>query len=135
MPDKRGPNTYKGFESPKTTGWPKPIRKEVRHVYGAYRRKNPGEPSKIKARGSRIAWATARRKFPRLYAQHNRIERGTQQEMKEHPWAGRKTAAHIERDHERIKEKKIHTGNLQEAREKYISTPTFEGELRKTYPH
>ncbi len=70
MPFKRGRGTYKGYESPNTHGWPKPIREEVRKVYGAWRQKNPGEDPEIKARGSRIAWSAAEKKYPVLYAKH-----------------------------------------------------------------
>jgi len=96
MPHKKGRGTYKGYESPNTHGWPEPIREEVRLVYGAWREKNPGEDPKIKARGSRIAWSTAKKKYPKLYAQH---VRGTKKEQKEHPWAGKKTAERIAEDH------------------------------------
>jgi hypothetical protein len=103
MPDKRGPDTYKGYESPITTGWPEPIRREVRHVYGAWRTKHPGEDPRIKARGSRIAWFAAKRKYPALYRQHvrqaARLQTETRQEMKEHPWAGQRTARRIASDH------------------------------------
>lgn len=95
MPYKAGRNTYKGYESPNTHGWPQPIREEVRKVYGAWREKNPGEDPKIKSRGARIAWSAARRKYPKLFAQHA----GAIKEKKEHPWASSKTAAKIARDH------------------------------------
>jgi hypothetical protein len=103
MPNKKGPNTYKGYESPNTHGWPEPIQKEVRHVYGAWREKNPGEDPKLKSRGSRIAWSAAKRKYPELYNQHIRDERrlkiGAKIEKKEHPWASKKTAERIAGDH------------------------------------
>jgi len=95
MPHKKGRGTYKGYESPNTHGWPELIREEVRKVYGAWREKNPGEDPKIKARGARIAWSTARKKYPKLYAQHI----GSIKEGKEHPWAGKKTAERIASDH------------------------------------
>lgn len=100
MPEKRGPNTYKGYESPNTSGWPEEIRTEVRHVYGAYREKYPGEDPRIKSRGSRIAWSAARRKYPKLYRQHSQqVKRGTSQEHKEHPELSVSTARKIATDH------------------------------------
>ena len=100
MPGKQGPNTYKGYESPNTSGWPEEIRTEVRHVYGAYRSKHPGEDPRIKARGSRIAWSAARRKYPELYRQHSQqVKRGTRQEHKEHPEFSVSTARQIASDH------------------------------------
>lgn len=110
MPHKTGRNTYKGYKSPESTNWPKPIRNHVRRVYGAWRRKHPGESPAIKARGSRIAWSSAKKKYPGLYEHHQKFEKGVQQEMKEHPWAGRKTAERIESDHE----------GLSEARQNYV---------------
>jgi hypothetical protein len=105
MPNRTGPGTYKGFKSPETGGWPEPIREEVRKVYGAWRSKNPGEDHATKARGARIAWAAARRKYPDLYRYHvkdsRRLEIETRKEMKEHPWAGRTTAHRIALDHAR----------------------------------
>lgn len=109
MPNKRGPDTYKGFQSPKSTDWPKPIRRQVRRVYGAWRRKHPQEDPAIKARGSRIAWSSAKRKYPKLYAEHQNKE--VKQEMKEHPWAGKKVAKRIAHDH----------AALEEARQDYIT--------------
>ena len=103
MPHRTGPGTYNGYQSPNTSGWPKEIRDEVRHVYGAYRVKNPGESHAIKGRGARIAWAAARRKYPKLYSRHVRDQRRlafeTKKELKEHPWAGQKTATRIAADH------------------------------------
>lgn len=103
MPNKHGQGTYKGYISPVTTGWPKEIRDEVRHVYGAWRVKHPGEDQRTKSRGSRIAWAAARRKYPGLYRQHKaqkkQIERGTREEHKEHPEFSRSTAQKIATDH------------------------------------
>jgi hypothetical protein len=103
MPFKTGRGTYKGYQSPNTSGWPKEIRDEVRHTYGAFREKNPGEDHAIKSRGARIAWAAARRKYPRLYSDHQRqqrkIERETRKEMREHPWAGKWVARRIASDH------------------------------------
>ena len=99
MPFKRGPGTHKGYKSPNTKGWPEPIRTEVRLVYGAYREKHPGENPTIKARGSRIAWAAARKKYPELYRQHQKIEREAKKERKEHPWASQQTAERIASDH------------------------------------
>lgn len=99
MPHKTGRGTYKGYESPESGGWPEPIRDEIRKVYGAYREKHPGEHRETKARGARIAWSTAKRKYPKLYRAHQRLSRETKKEMKEHPWAGRKTAERIATDH------------------------------------
>jgi hypothetical protein len=133
MPNRKGPDTYKGYKSPNTSGWPKPIRQEVKKVYGAFREKHPGESHATKSKGSRIAWSIARRKYPRLYAQHTRREKGIEQEMKEHPWANKKTAARIVMDHERTSKKLKSSGHLQKARENYISNPDFESGLKKTY--
>jgi hypothetical protein len=112
MPHRTGPGTYKGYESPITSGWPEEIKTEVRKVYGAWRSKNPGESHATKARGARIAWSAARRKFPDLYRQHvkdsRRLAFETKQELKEHPWAGRKTAARIAADHIR-EQSSLHT--------------------------
>lgn len=99
MPFKRGPGTYKGFQSPNTRGWSRPVRMHVRRVYGAYRQKNPGESRAVKTRGSRIAWASARRKFPQEFSRHERIQRGAKIEKKEHPWASEKTATRIATNH------------------------------------
>lgn len=104
MPHKTGPGTYKGYQSPNTEGWPQPIRDEVRRVYGSWRSKHPGEDPRIKARGSRIAWYQAKKKFPYLYHTHTRkIQREVRQERIEHPWAGKRTAERIVADHERRK--------------------------------
>ena len=103
MPHKTGPGTYKGYQSPETGAWPEPIQREVRKVYGAWRSKHPGENRTTKARGARIAWSTAKRKYPILFRQHQKDRRRlaieTRQEMKEHPWAGPKTARRIAQDH------------------------------------
>jgi hypothetical protein len=100
MPYKKGPGTYKGYQSPDTGGWPEPIRDEVRRVYGSWRSKHPGEDPKIKARGSRIAWFTAKKKYPRLYRQHvQKVRKETRKEMVEHPWAGQRIAQRIAEDH------------------------------------
>lgn len=103
MPHKTGRGTYKGYESPNTEGWPEPIRNEVRRVYGAWREKHPGENPSTKSRGARIAWFTAKRKYPSLYSQHMTRKRQlaceTRKELKEHPWAGKKTAGRIAGDH------------------------------------
>jgi len=103
MPNRRGPNTSHGYLSPKTEGWPKPIREEVKHVYGAYRVKHPGESHATKGRGARIAWAAARRKYPKLYrdyiSRQKQIERGTKIEHKEHPEFALSTARRIATDH------------------------------------
>lgn len=99
MPHKTGHGTYKGYESPETTGWPKEIRDHVRKVYGAWREKHPGEDPAIKSRGARIAWASAKRKYPDLYSRHEKLIFETKKEMKEHPWAGEKTAERIAEDH------------------------------------
>jgi hypothetical protein len=114
MPHKTGPGTYKGFQSPETGGWPDPIRTEVRKVYGAWRSKHPGENRPTKARGARIAWAAAKRKYPEEFRQHlkdkRRLAIETRQEMKEHPWAGPKTAQRIAQDHI-DKNTSLHTGS------------------------
>jgi len=113
MPNRRGPHTYKGYMSPDTEGWPKEIREEVRKVYGAYRSKHPGESHETKSRGARIAWSAAKRKYPKLYASHNRDQRQlafeTRREMKEHPWAGKKIAGHLASDHIREHSPSLHT--------------------------
>jgi len=102
MPNKHGPGTYKGFQSPNTEGWPPEIREEVRRVYGAYREKHPQENHEVKARGARIAWAEARRKYPEAYRQHvSLIKRESRQELKEHPWTGKRNAMRIAEDHAR----------------------------------
>jgi hypothetical protein len=114
MPHKTGPGTYKGYESPNTSGWPEEIRDEVRRVYGAWRVKNPGENPSTKARGARIAWFTAKRKYPKLFRQHKKDARRlaieTKKELKEHPWAGKKTAGRIAEDHI-LKEKTQYRGS------------------------
>jgi hypothetical protein len=103
MPHKTGPGTYKGYESPNTSGWPEEIRNEVRKVYGAWRVKNPGENPSTKARGARIAWSIAKKKYPKLFRQHKKDARRlaieTKKELKEHPWAGKKLAGRIGQDH------------------------------------
>jgi hypothetical protein len=99
MPNKHGQETYKGYISPVTTGYPKEIRDEVRHVYGAWRVKHPGEYPRTKSRGARIAWAAAKRKYPELFRKHKQIERGTRQEHKEHPEFSKSTARKIATDH------------------------------------
>lgn len=103
MPNRRGPNTSHGFLSPNTRGWPDPIRNEVKHVYGAWRVKHPGEDHRTKSRGARIAWAAARRKYPKLYRDHvsreKQIERGTKIEHREHPEFSLSTARRIATDH------------------------------------
>ena len=106
MPNKRGPGTYKGYKSPKTTGWPKPIREEVRKTYGAWRSKNPGESHALKTRGSRIAWSRARRKYPVLYRNHLH-QQSVKKEMREHPEIGRKMADQLVRDHEKRNKKEL----------------------------
>jgi hypothetical protein len=106
MPRKRGPGTYKGYQSPKTTGWPKPVRDEVRIVYGDYRTKHPGESHAIKTRGSRIAWSRAKHKYPKLYRKHIH-EVNVRKEMREHPTLGRKSADHLVSDHEKRNKKEI----------------------------
>jgi hypothetical protein len=71
-----------------------------------------------------------RRKHPRLTER----EKGIRQEMKEHPWAGRKLATRIEKDHERKKENKLKIlPRLHKAREDFVSSPNFETSLRETY--
>jgi hypothetical protein len=70
MPNATGPDTYKGYTSPNSHGWPTAIRNEVRRVYGAYRKKYPGQP---KERAAQIAWATAEAKYPEQY--HTHIEK------------------------------------------------------------
>lgn len=63
MPNKRGPNTYKGFLSPPTTGYPKSVRDTVKHVYGLIRAKQGGsELPADKASAARIAWYVALKK-------------------------------------------------------------------------
>ena len=100
MPHLTGRNTYKGYKSPETSGWPEPIRTEVRHVYGSWRQKHPGESHETKSRGARIAWATARKKFPALYRRHiAQVRKGTAMEHKEHPEFSRGTAKRIALDH------------------------------------
>jgi hypothetical protein len=103
MPHRTGRGTYKGYESPETSGWPKPIQDTVRRVYGGWRVRHPGENPTIKARGARIAWYVAKRKYPHLYKEHvqeqHRLRTETRKEMKEHPWAGQKTAQRIATDH------------------------------------
>lgn len=103
MPNKTGPGTYKGYQSPETSGWPEPIRKTVRRTYGAWRSKHPGESKAIKTRGSRIAWSSARRRYPALYRAHQKqkisFQKDVRQEQKEHPWAGRSEATRITVDH------------------------------------
>ena len=61
MPNRRGPNTYRGYLSPPTGGQPPSIRRMVRHVYGACRVQHPGENPAMKAMCARIAWAAAKR--------------------------------------------------------------------------
>lgn len=122
MPNLIGKGTYKGYQSPETAGWPEPIREEVKRVYGAYRKKHPGEDQTTKSRGARIAWSTARKKYPQLYSDHKKQSRmiasGTKKEMKEHPWAGRKTATRIASDHirETLPKKKKHDFDINAAR-------------------
>jgi hypothetical protein len=100
MPHKRGPGTYKGFQSPDTAGWPAPIRQEVRKVYGAYREKHPQEDRKVKARGAQIAWSAARRKYPKQYRAHvSMVNREARQEHKEHPWLSREGSRRVAQDH------------------------------------
>lgn len=99
MPHKNGPNTYKGYESPNTNGWPKEIRTEVKEVYGAYREKHPGENPRTKARGSRIAWSQARKKYPKLYRQHRKLQYEVKKEQKEHPWLRKNEAKRIVAEH------------------------------------
>ena len=100
MPHKTGKGTYKGYQSPETSGWPQPIRDEVRHVYGAWRVKHPGEAHTIKSRGARIAWSAAKRKYPKLYRQHvSQVKRGVRQEHREHPELPVSTAKKLVSDH------------------------------------
>jgi hypothetical protein len=99
MPHMRGPGTHKGYLSPKTGGWPPEVRDEVRRVYGAYRVKHPGESQVVKSRGARIAWSTARRKYPEAFRKHQLIEQESRKELKEHPWVGRAGARRIAEDH------------------------------------
>lgn len=99
MPNLTGPNTYKGYKSPDTHGWPKPIREEVKKVYGAYREKHPGEDHAIKARGARIAWSQARKKYPQLYRNHRKLMIEVKKEKKEHRWLKQKEAEQIVADH------------------------------------
>ena len=96
MPYKHGPGTYKGYQSPNTRGYPVGVRNTVRRVYGAYRSDHPGEDREIKARGSRIAWAAAKKKYPEAF---QKIEQETKKEQKEHPWASKRTARRIAADH------------------------------------
>jgi hypothetical protein len=121
MPHKTGRGTYKGYESPNTEGWPEQIRDEVRRVYGSWRAKHPGENPKIKARGARIAWYVAKRKYPKLYHQHVKDNRHlkieTKKEMKEHPWAGPRTARRIASDHIYKESGKKHSGKTRRIRD------------------
>jgi hypothetical protein len=107
MPDKRGPDTYKGFESPNTDGWPEPIRQEVKHVYGSYRVKHPQESQKVKSRGAQIAWTAARKKYPKEYREHRAASRKNKAKM---GGSGKKTNENL-----------ISNSGLQRARENYIS--------------
>ena len=111
MPNKSGPGTYKGYESPESSGWPGPIRETVRKTYGAWRSKHPRESKAIKTRGSRIAWATARRKYPALYHSYQKekiaFQKDVRQERKEHPWSSRAIATKITMDHWRKAHRKI----------------------------
>lgn len=103
MPNLSGPGTYKGYQSPETSGWPGPIRETVTRTYGAWRSKHPGESKAIKTRGSRIAWSTARRKYPALYRSYQKeriaFQKDVRQEQKEHPWSSREVATKITMDH------------------------------------
>ena len=64
MPRKRGSNTYKGYESPPTTGYPPAVREFMRTCYGSCRENNPGEIPARKSRCTRVCWTGARKKFP-----------------------------------------------------------------------
>lgn len=99
MPHKTGPNTYLGYESPNTSGWPSEIREEVKKVYGAYRVKHPGENPRVKSRGARIAWSQARKKYPNQYRNHRKLMIEVKKEMKEHPWIGENAAKKLVANH------------------------------------
>ena len=62
MPNRRGPNTSLGYESPPTGTQPPCIRKMVKKVYGACRVQNPGEAPALKGMCARIAWSAAKKK-------------------------------------------------------------------------
>ena len=61
MPNRRGPNTYRGYLSPPTGLQPPCIKRMVRQVYGNCRVQHPGEAPSLKAMCARIAWSAAMR--------------------------------------------------------------------------
>jgi hypothetical protein len=65
MPNRSGPNTYLGFESPPTGLQPPCIRRMVKQVYGNCRVQHPGENPAKKAMCARIAWSVAKRSCKR----------------------------------------------------------------------
>jgi hypothetical protein len=61
MPNRRGPNTYRGYLSPPTGLQPPCIKRMVRRTYGNCRVKNPEEDPQKKSMCARVAWSVAKR--------------------------------------------------------------------------
>jgi hypothetical protein len=61
MPDKHGPNTYRGYESPKHGDIGPHATHILKVVYGSCREQNPGENPESKTKCARIAWAAAKK--------------------------------------------------------------------------
>jgi len=62
MPNKHGPNTYRGYISPPSGNEIDEHQKHIlKVVYGTCREDNPGESHEAKAKCARIAWAAAKR--------------------------------------------------------------------------
>ena len=61
MPDKKGPNTYHGYESPHPGNLNPHAAHILKVVYGTCREQNPGEDPENKAKCARIAWSAAKK--------------------------------------------------------------------------
>ena len=63
MPDKRGRNTYAGYEQPPAHGHSPAEQHVLRVTYGTCRTHNPGEDPALKEKCAREAWSTVDKIF------------------------------------------------------------------------
>jgi hypothetical protein len=63
MPNKRGRNTFAGYQQPLASGHSAAEQHVLRTVYGTCRHRHPGEDPEDKALCARIAWSAVHKKF------------------------------------------------------------------------